>query len=479
MKTIYQPTLFLLLFMLTGWGLGAQTTLMGIVCDKARVPVSGVWVYFNNGLLQTTTQADGSFSLTYPDTLTVRTLRFQAIGYKSKTMTLNKGQQQLQVILTDSTYNLGAVRISASLHGRFSDYSAQTIAMNAFDIVTNPSAMADLIGNMRVLPGVQTNDNDGRLIIQGGSPDESQFYINDLIIANPYHLASKNKGVRSRFTPDLFEGIVLQSGGFNAAFGQALSGVINLNTKEREQLEAKTDISLSSVFAEITHIGKKPTYAYRATVSYTNLTPYGKLFPDGYNWNKYFQTAGADFFLTKEFSPNTKLSALVHFNHEAGDYSYQNVDEVRLRNDMQQDYFYTQINLFHKFNARFSLFIASNAVAEHFSGTEVQYEKDKVTNTGIWNHSKINFQYTSGTLTNQTGVECILNPFDETYTWQQTYKTTVNNNLIGLYNDTKLFLTNNLTVSLGLRGEYSLYLKQFNVAPRVYAGYRINKVHVL
>jgi hypothetical protein len=85
------------------------------------------------------------------------------------------------------------------------------------------------------IKNVQANDNDGRLIIQGGGTDESQIYINDLIVANPYTLASKNNGVRSRFNSDLFEGIVLQSGGFNAEFGQALSGIVNLNTKEKEQ----------------------------------------------------------------------------------------------------------------------------------------------------------------------------------------------------------------------------------------------------
>jgi hypothetical protein len=46
--------------------------------------------------------------------------------------------------------------------------AAQTYQMSAFDILTNPAAMADVIGNTRVLPGVQTNDNDGRLIVHGG-----------------------------------------------------------------------------------------------------------------------------------------------------------------------------------------------------------------------------------------------------------------------------------------------------------------------
>ncbi|MDR2652781.1 MAG: TonB-dependent receptor, partial [Prevotellaceae bacterium] len=232
--------LLLFCFICNGFKLQAQTKLSGEIIDKNNNPLSGVQVNFNSGLLQTVSDNSGKFTLTYPDTLQTRSILFQSFGYKTKTMTLNKGQQSMKVILLDSVYNLGAVTVSAFRHGRFSDYSAQTLQMSTMDIVTNPAAMADIIGNMRVLPGVQANDNDGRLIIQGGNSDESQVYINDLIVANPYSSSSKNTGVRSRFNSDMFEGIVLQSGGFNAEFGQALSGVVNLNTKEKEQMEAKT-----------------------------------------------------------------------------------------------------------------------------------------------------------------------------------------------------------------------------------------------
>jgi hypothetical protein len=34
-------------------------------------------------------------------------------------------------------------------------------------------------------------------------------------------------------------------------------------------------------------------------------------------------------------------------------------------------------------------------------------------------------------------------------------------------------------MNLGLRGEYSPYLKQFNLAPRVYAGYRLNRENII
>lgn len=457
----------------------SQHRISGEITDKSGQPVPGTWISFNDGQMQFVSDINGQYSFSYSDTVKTRKLQFQAVGFKIRTMVFSKNQEILNVVLLDSTMALGAVTVSASKQGRFSDYSAQTTRMSSFDIVTNPAAMADLIGNMRVLPGVQTNDNDGRLIIQGGSPGESQVYINDLIVANPYHLSSKNNAVRSRFSADLFDGVVLQTGGSNAEFGQALSGVVNLNTKDKDQLESKTDLSLSSVFAGVTHMQKKSSLAYRASLNYTNLEPYGRLFPDAYQWEKYYNEWFGDVFLVNEFSPRTKLMAQVNLSHADGTYRYENVDSVSFHNALKSNYAYAQANLFHTINSHWSLSLASNVIYDQFSGTDVQYQTDEVETANVWNHNKFNVQYQQGKIVNRSGVEFIHNPYDEVYRFYGDHTTSIQNNLLGVYNDTKLFLSENFTASLGLRGEYSLWLKAYNVAPRVYLAYKLKPDHVV
>ena len=458
----------------------AQQQLSGEVVDKNNEPIPFVTIIFSNGISYTLSDNDGRFTLEYPDTVTRRSIRLQSIGYKSKTMMINKGQEFVRAVLIDSLHSLQQVVVSASKYGRFTDYSAQTIQMSTFDIVTNPSAMADIIGNMRVLPGVQTNDNDGRLIIQGGSAEESQIYINDLIVVNPYNMSSKNSGVRTRFSSDLFSGIALQSGGYNAEFGQALSGIVNLNTKEKREMESKTDLSVSSVYAALTHIEQKSSYAYRANVSYTNLGLYNKLTTGDYDWSKPYEQISADAFFIKEFSSKTKMILQAQWSRSAGEYTYYNVDTVRHDVTMKENYFYSQLNFYHTFNKRWSLSLAGNVVANDFSGTDQQ---NKIHTTNIWNHNKLNIQYKNDVFTNRTGVEFICNPFDETLSnpliFQGSFERAVKNNLWTLYNDTKISLSRNLSVSLGLRGEYSTYLKQFNFAPRAYIGYCLDKFNIL
>ncbi|MDR3338765.1 MAG: TonB-dependent receptor [Candidatus Symbiothrix sp.] len=458
--------------------LNAQTTLSGEIEDRTGKPVPGASVSLSAGFLRTVSNKDGKFSFVYPDSLTNRSLQFEAFGYKRKKVNFNKGQQHIKVILIDSIFSLQNLVVSAPKYGRFSDYSAQTIKMSTFDVVTNPAALADILAAMRVLPGVQANDNDGRLIIQGGSPGESQYYINDLLVVEPYNLSSTGTGVRSRFTSDLFDGVVLQSAGYNAEFGQALSGIINLNTKERTEMTPKTDIAVSSVYAGITHIDQKPSYAYRAGLRYSNLEPYGKLFPDRLEWNNYYQSLQGDFFLTKEFNLKTKMTVQANFSREGLECAYYNVDTVRFTNLLKQDYFYAQANLYHAFDAQWSLSLASNVVVNRFSGTEMQRLNDKMENLNSWNHSKFGLQYRNGRIVNRSGIEWINNPFEETYTFDREYKTRINNQWMSLYNDTKLFISNKLTANIGLRGEYSLYLQEFNLAPRLYLGYAPNTKNI-
>jgi hypothetical protein len=457
--------------------LHAQTKLTGEIVDKSHLPLPGVLVSLHRE--STVSDKDGKFAIVYPDTLKQRLIRFQSFGYKTKTMMLNKGQQSLKVILLDSIYSLNSVTVSGLRHGRFSDYSAQTLQMSTFDIQTNPAAMADIIANMRVLPGVQANDNDGRLIIQGGNSNESQVYINDLIVANPYSSSSKNDGVRSRFNSDLFEGIALQSGGFNAEFGQALSGVVNLNTKELSQMEAKTTLAASSVYAGVTHIDKKPSYAYRANLDYSNLALSKLLSENAYNWTQDYQQAAADFFLAKEFSPDTKITAQFNCSHAAGAYAHETIDRLPLETSLKQTYAYVQLNIYHRFNNNLSLSAASNIVLDCAALSDVQTPDDRLTTQDIWNHNKITLQYRNANWVNRSGIEYIHNPYRETYSLGQEYTTQPVSNLFSLYDDFKLFLTNNLTASLGLRGEYSGYLRKFNLAPRVYVAYRFNARNIV
>jgi hypothetical protein len=133
------------------------------------------------------------------------------------------------------------------------------------------------------------------------------------------------------------------------------------------------------------------------------------------------------------------------------------------------------MNFYHAFGDKLSFSAASNLVVDGFSGTEIKFNDDKATTQNIWNHNKLTLQYKAAKIVNRTGVEFILNPYSETYSLDADYnRYALQNNLAAAYNDTKIFLSNNLTANIGLRGEYSVLLRKFNFAPRVYVAYRLN-----
>jgi hypothetical protein len=245
-------------------------------------------------------------------------------------------------------------------------------------------------------------------------------------------------------------------------------------------MEAKTTLAASSVYAGVTHIDQKPSYAYRANLDYSNLALSKQMSENLYDWTRDYQQAAADFFLTKEFSPHTKMTAQFNGSHASGAYAHTTIDRLPLETALKQTYIYTQLNLYHRLNDAFSLSAAGNLVIDRSFLTGAQTQSDRLTTQETWNHNKITLQYRYRQWVNRAGVEYIHNPYRETYSpGQENYRTHPVSNLFSVYDDFKLFLTNNLTASLGLRGEYSGYLKKGNLAPRFYLAYRFNSKHIV
>ncbi|MFQ5633074.1 MAG: TonB-dependent receptor plug domain-containing protein, partial [bacterium] len=87
------------------------------------------------------------------------------------------------------------------------------------------------------------NQVSNQLYIRGGSPDQNLVRIDGVRILNPFHLF----GLAANINPDLVERVVVSTGGFSARYGEAISGVIDVETKEpAETLAALGNISLLS-----------------------------------------------------------------------------------------------------------------------------------------------------------------------------------------------------------------------------------------
>ncbi len=87
----------------------------------------------------------------------------------------------------------------------------------------------DLAQYLQVVPGVVfTGDQGGQLYIRGGSPIQNKVLLDGMIIYNPFH----SIGFFSVFDADLIRNADIYTGGFNAQYGDRISSVMDITTRD-------------------------------------------------------------------------------------------------------------------------------------------------------------------------------------------------------------------------------------------------------
>lgn len=100
------------------------------------------------------------------------------------------------------------------------------------DLVTVGGSNGDLYRALQTLPGAQLQGESGRLLVRGGSSNETQTYIDGMHVLNPYTTTGTDTPARGRYSTFMFSGVNLASGGQSQEYGEALSAVLPLETKD-------------------------------------------------------------------------------------------------------------------------------------------------------------------------------------------------------------------------------------------------------
>lgn len=115
---------------------------------------------------------------------------------------------------------------------------------------------SDLIKTLQLMPGVSTmHDLSNKLYVRGGSPDENLVLLDGIIIYNP---ATHLFGLFSTFQPDAVKEAELFAGGFPAKYGDRLSAVLDITTKEGNSKKYEGEASLGLITSKILIEGPIP-----------------------------------------------------------------------------------------------------------------------------------------------------------------------------------------------------------------------------
>ncbi len=102
----------------------------------------------------------------------------------------------------------------------------------AVDVYTTPGASGSITKALGFLPGVQNvNDREG-LFIRGGSQEEAKVFIDGVLVNDYFSSGLPGIGGVDQFSAGQFKKFDFSNGGYSAVYGQALSGVLNLETTD-------------------------------------------------------------------------------------------------------------------------------------------------------------------------------------------------------------------------------------------------------
>lgn len=218
---------------LTGAAGVAQTPdsvlLTGRVTTPAGSPVSGAHVYLEGRVEGAVTGDQGRFS--FATTVTGEaTLIVKALGYSSAQRVIAVPPPgPISVEVSEHALSVSSLSVTAS--GRDPVEQGRTVSLTSVDVVTTTGSGGDLLKALQTFPGVQTMDGGARLFVRGGAPFETRVLANGARLLSPFRFSSPRSASASIFPSSLAQDIDFSSGGFGARHGDALSGLVTVETQ--------------------------------------------------------------------------------------------------------------------------------------------------------------------------------------------------------------------------------------------------------
>ncbi|HSP39802.1 MAG TPA: TonB-dependent receptor [Gillisia sp.] len=469
MKTAFLSTfLFLILFST----LRAQNKITGIVTDPRGTPVSGANVYLHGTYDGTTTLEDGSFEFNTQSTES-KVLVVSYLSFMEYRMEGAPSQMvNLRITLKEDLSSLDAVVITA---GNFqAGDKARVSVLKPLDIVTTAGSAGDIIAALQTLPGTQNVGESGRLFVRGGEAGETQTFVDGLRVAQPYTASVQNLPSRGRFSPFLFSGISFSTGGYSAEYGDALSSVLLLDTRDEVE-ENKTEISLMTVGLGLGHTKKWEKSSLSINTSYINLAPYQAAVPEKLNWKKAYESFSGESIYRQQLK-NGLWKVYAAFDASGFEFNRENIGATKIENiELKNNNFYFNTSYRGTIWENWQLF---TGLSHGYSNNTTGLDAANIENDENAFHIKANLgKRISNGIRVVAGMDYFRTKFNELYFAGISLP---NNSQFDLrqfagYTEADIMFSRNLAAKFGFRYSHNDLINDNRITPRLSAAYRVNK----
>jgi hypothetical protein len=328
--TIFNPELarlpalvYLVLVATSGY---PQTTLSGRVTDSNDRPVAYANVYLDSLYDGSATDSLGYFTFV-TEASGKQVLLVSAVGYlpQPNEIVVNGEKTTYTIRLKDASTELAPLTISAGTFAA-SEQKGRSMMLKPLDIVSAPGARADVFQALQQLPGVAQVADETGLFVRGGEAYETRTFIDGLLVDQPFFSDVPNIPGRGRFDPFAFSGTVFSTGAYSAEYGQALSSVLTLETRDMPRYTSSS-ATVNTAGVNVSHTRKWNRTALIGSAGYVNLRPlYGinQVFVD---YRKPPEGWGSNLALRHKTSNEGMVKGSVQYQHNRLGLNYPDLDQ--------------------------------------------------------------------------------------------------------------------------------------------------------
>ena len=481
MKTRIFTLVFTFAFTFT---LIAQITISGKVLGRNNKPLKDVSVTLKDTYDGATTDETGNYKFatsekgsqilifSHPKFIEIE----KSIQIEDKNLILNAE-------LKESVSEIDAVVISAgSIEA--SDKKRATTLLTPIDVYTTAGANGQISSALETLPGVQKVGESEGLFVRGGTGTETKFFMDGNLVNNYFGNSVPGIKAMDRLNTSLFKGNVFSSGGYSAVYGQALSGVLALESIDLPERNA-ADFGISPIFASggIQRVNQEKTHSYGISLGYSNLELMQKIL----KFNTDFEKAPQSFGGNGNFRIKTSRGGFIKY-YGSYDTSSMKLSSPNLDDETSSDKINQNgKNTFHSLSyrekfGRYTLNLGSsytfNQNILHFSNIDQNgsspFNNDIDSKGNYFNAKALIERKLFKISAIRAGIE--LNTTKEE-TWvsiaQKNYE--FRDDITSLFAETDLGISNDLSLKIGARAENSSSINHWNFSPRFAMAYRISK----
>ena len=256
-----------------------EVSIRGTVVDEFGYPLAGAEVILVDTPLGAQTDIDGIYLISgvTPGSYNL-SVRF--LGYESQTLyniiVKSKGNPEYNFSLSPKAEALEGVVLQVdNFISRPKESPLSTRTLSAVELATYPGGNNDVVQVAQTLPGVSPSVGGFRndLIIRGGAPNESVYYLDGIEIPNINHFSTQGSagGPVGMINVSFIENVTLSASSFDARYDNALSGVLQFEQRKGSSEGWNRNIRVSASETALTFdgpISEKTTFIGSVRRSY-------------------------------------------------------------------------------------------------------------------------------------------------------------------------------------------------------------------